>query len=371
MNPASQTLRAALLIPLFVACAETEVAAPPPIRAVKVITLDEANRPATRLVSGRLHPGKRSQLSFGVAGTVEEIWVSAGDRVAEAQPLARLDRAPFEDRLRVTRARLSAARRKLQEARSELDRREKLLAQGFASKTEVDSARVSLQVAESEASGAEADVETATRDLDRTQLTAPFSGVIASREIDAFAEVSGSQAIFGLQGENNLELQVLVPAQVLRFVHHGDSIGIEIPELDHAELRGSVVEVAAEAAEGGSFRVAIAFEPGELPARPGMTATATFELASGKGATGGFAIPLSAVATRESTMGDGPGSTIPIYVFDPAKSQVVLRRVEADAPRGDDIVVHGGGLEAGDQVVVAGVAFLHDGMPATVWAPPE
>ena len=47
-------------------------------------------------------------------------------------------------------------------------------------------------------SRSEADLAGAERDLERTELRAPFSGRIAERDLDAFQEIGASKAAFVL-----------------------------------------------------------------------------------------------------------------------------------------------------------------------------
>ena len=62
------------------------------------------------------------------------------------------------------------------------------------------------------------------------------------------------------------------------------------------------------------------------------------------------------------------GTEAPLFVFDPDAGEVQYRMVRIGDLRGNEIEVFEG-LEAGDQVVSAGVAFVRDGMTATVWTP--
>jgi multidrug efflux pump subunit AcrA (membrane-fusion protein) len=120
--------------------------------------------------------------------------------------------------------------------------------------------------------------------------------------------------------------------------------------------------------------------PNDADIRPGLTARVVFALATNSG-TGGYLIPLSAIALDESgrQAGSSSGSQAPtqadngrrqasVYLFDAAAGAVRLVPVTVGDLRGNRVEVYSG-LSEGDQVVAAGVSFLYDGMPAKRWTP--
>ena len=66
----------------------------------------------------------------------------------------------------------------------------------------------------------------------------------------------------------------------------------------------------------------------------------------------------------------GVGTEARVYVLDEPAQRVARRTVRIGGLYGNRVLV-ADGLKPGDLVVVAGVAFLDDGMPARRWAPPE
>ena len=105
-----------------------------------------------------------------------------------------------------------------------------------------------------------------------------------------------------------------------------------------------------------------------------MTASVTFNFTAYLDGRTAYLVPLSALALEAALIAEPSpdaetrGTEAPLFVFDPDAEEVRYRMVLVGDLRGNEIEVFEG-LEAGDQVVSAGVAFLRDGMTAIVWEP--
>ena len=74
----------------------------PTLRSVRTVTVEGSGAPQSRTFSGTSKAGQQSRLSFKVAGTVDDLPVSVGDRLERGQLVARLD--PFQFSLEAERA---------------------------------------------------------------------------------------------------------------------------------------------------------------------------------------------------------------------------------------------------------------------------
>jgi multidrug efflux pump subunit AcrA (membrane-fusion protein) len=109
--------------------------------------------------------------------------------------------------------------------------------------------------------------------------------------------------------------------------------------------------------------------------RAGMTASVTFNFNDYLEGRTAYMIPLSAIAldpgpSNDDTVTPVEGSyrTATVYVFDPATSQVNARKVQVGDLRGNSVEVFAG-LQPGDKIVSAGIAFLRDQMTVELWEP--
>ncbi len=140
-----------------------------------------------RRFSGQFEAAQETTLSFEEGGTIYDILVREGDRVAQGDVIAAIDTRL----LQAERARLLATRAVL-EAETDLaqrtdERQRALLADGHVTQQRVD--ETSLQLAGLEASVAEIDARLAAVDvrLSKAQILAPFAGEIGTRLLDVGA----------------------------------------------------------------------------------------------------------------------------------------------------------------------------------------
>ncbi len=361
--------------------------APPPVevvRSVKTIVVGDDAVAAQRQIAGVLAAARIADLSFAVPGTVEEVLVDQGMTVTAGQVLARLDAEPYELALSAARARLASARAELEERRLNFERQQTLFENELIARAALDQAAAELGTARARVAAAETEVGRARRDIERTALLAPYAGTIADRQVEPFQEITVGAVVLTLQGGSGLLAEVLVPESLIRQVAYGDPVTVRLPTLPDVELPGTVTEIGGRVEAGNAFpvrvRVGARAEPRAAELRPGMSARVVFELAqTDRGEA--HLIPLSAIAFGQRAAGIEPDASAPaqptssdgltpapIFVYDEGEGAVRRVTVLAGDIRGNLVEVHEG-LKAGDRVVVAGVAFLRDGMPARIWAP--
>jgi RND family efflux transporter MFP subunit len=351
-------------------------------RSVKTIVVGERAAMRERQLAGVLEAERSSELSFAVSGTVAEVLVEEGMDVVADQVLARLDTRIFELALSGARASLVSARAELEEQQLNFERQRTLFAKDIVARAALDRAQAALTTARAKVSAAQSEVAAAQRDLDRTALNAPFDGRIAARLIEPFQEVAVGAPIFAFESAKGLDARILVPETMIRQIAYGDAVQLSFPTLPDARLGGTVVKIGSRMEAGNAFPISVRLQASGNPVagelRSGMTVRATFDLARGQ-LEPGYLIPLSAIALGEGAAarpvesrnaGDIEPSPQPasVFVFDETAGVVRKVSVLAGDLRGNMVEVYEG-LSPDDRVVVAGVAFLRDGMPARLWTP--
>ena len=354
-------------------CAKQRPETVEPVTRVKTFEVGDRAQGQVRRISGKLVAADRSVLSFAVAGTIRDVNVSAGDTVATGQLLASLEKRPFELAVQNARAQLNIARSTLNEKQRRHARLKQLFEQQMISPSELDVAEVELSTARNNLQSAQASLENAERDLGDTALSAPFPGQLAERNIEPFQEINAGEKAFVLDSKGNLEAQVLVPETLIRDVDYGQTVQVSFPTLKDTQVAGIVTQIGAQVQAGNAFPVKVQLSASAADLRPGMTAAVTFNFNAYLSDRTVFLIPLSAIAIDAGLLArydnEQPPSDLqaaPVYVFDETTSTVKLRNVKIGNLRGNLLEVYEG-LEAGDEVVTAGVAFLRNDMPARRW----
>ncbi|TNE37867.1 MAG: efflux RND transporter periplasmic adaptor subunit [Sphingomonadales bacterium] len=321
------------------------------VRAIEPFVVQGAETAIERRLPGLIQAAERTSLGFAVAGTVIEIAVTTGETVEEGALIARLDDEPYRLQVEAVRAQVQRANAAAAERRSELDRQRQLFEGGWISPAALEQYETSYETARSDVRAAEAQLGAAQRNLERTVLRAPYTGVIAGVFVDSFEEVGIGMRVAELNAEGALEIQVDAPDRLASQLGLGMEVRIEATTVDGCGCTGRIAQVGRDVGGDNSIPVTIAIDNPPAGLLPGMAASATISLDTG---AAGTPIPFAAVVA-------GPDANqANVFVYDPDTSVVRLTPVTPIGAQGD-VVLIGAGLNDGDIIAAAGTGLLRDG----------
>ncbi|MCW5593057.1 MAG: efflux RND transporter periplasmic adaptor subunit [Burkholderiales bacterium] len=274
-----------------------------------------------------------------IAGRVVEIAFREGQRVTRDQVLVRLDDS-------IQKADLERARANLTLSKSKYERARDLRAQGFISGQAKDEAENNLKVAQ-------ADVELAAARLAKTEVRAPFGGIIGLRSVSVGDYVKEGQDMVNLEEIDPLKVDFRVPEVFLSQVKAGQVLQITMDALPDRTWPGQVYAINPLVDANGraiAIRAQVANTDGRL--RPGMFAR----------------VRLLTSEVRDSLM-IPEESIFPVgddkYVYKVVDGRAQRQKVEIGQRRDSRVEILGG-LSAADTVVTAGIVKLRDGAPVKV-----
>ena len=331
--------------------------------------------------SGYVTARRRATVSSKVTGKVIEVNVEEGMAVREGQVLARLDDSTVRAALNLARAQLDAARRavpesevRLDEARLNLARRERLFKEELATAADMDQARAEVNSIAARIESLREQIVVAERQvalqetaIDDMVIRAPFSGVAISKDAQPGEMVSPVSAgggftrtgICTIVDMRSLEVEVDVNESYINRVTASQPVTAILDAYPDFEIPARVIAVVPTAdRQKATVLVRIGFNDLDPRILPDMGVKVTFlreEQAAAPAARPVALVPKSAV--RE----DG-GSRV---VFVVKQDTVERRAVQTGGTDGDRLEVTGG-LSAGERVVVAPPAELAAGLPITI-----
>jgi RND family efflux transporter MFP subunit len=116
-----------------------------------------------------------------VAGYLEQVHFRDGDIVKAGDLLFTIDQRPYKAAFDAASSRVDVANSLLEFSRAQLERAEQLSRTGNLSQSTLDDRRREFLAAQAGQQGAEAELKTATLDLDFTEIKAPLAGRIGRR----------------------------------------------------------------------------------------------------------------------------------------------------------------------------------------------
>ncbi len=312
-----------------------------------------------------------SDLGSKIAGRLTRVAVRLGDRVKEGELLAQVDDSDLQRQFEEVEAQVDVAEAnrlqvvaQLEEARSELERLEKLFSDGLISIGEIESARAAagalearLKAVEAQKKQSEVRVRLLGQQIDETRLTAPFSGVVAERYLNSGSFVQAGTPIVRLVEAGPLRVRFWVPEEGLAGVSPGVRFEVTTQSTGEQRFSGGVTRLSGEVSRRNrTVAVDGVLETTAAPLRPGMYA----QVEMARGSVRGKIVPGAAVLKRVNASGDE------IHGLFTAVDGIAQWRLVRVLGRQDDRIAVEGALSAQDRVLIFGHQDLADGARVTI-----
>jgi RND family efflux transporter MFP subunit len=351
----SPAIAAVALAILMAGCGETPAPLAETPRPVKVEVVAQGASETAESFIGTLRAQRRADLGFESPGRIAALLVDVGDHVRAGQVLARLDEAPAQWRLNKAVADRGAAAASLAERNTQLRQNESLARDHIISAAALESVQTQHQLATSQLQAADAALAQAQRDLALARITAPFDGEVVARAVQPHTDIAAGQPVLQVEAGQALEVVAMLPDSVAARLAPGQSAGatLSAPQGTRS-LPLRLARLSAHSESGSLVQAVFAIESPVAGARSG--GVVSVELPRTTAAS--LSLPAQAVLP-----GAAPGRAS-VFVLD-THGRLVRHAIQL----GDGVLPNGrlpvrSGLTPGEQVVVAGAAFLSEGQAA-------
>lgn len=219
-----------LCLSMLSACQKNEVE--PSVETIKKIELipqdlvlvQNGSAVAKTPFTGTLRAVNQSSIQAQITATVTEVNAQVGQTVSQGQILVRLNNPDNAARLAQAKANLSSTQAQATLAKNMMQRKKRLLDQGFISKVEYEQATVDYQAQQENVKAQQENVNIAQKaNLDGIILS-PISGVITQRQIEKGQTVTAGQTLFEIVDPKHLEIQAKLPSDMQAALKVGQNI---------------------------------------------------------------------------------------------------------------------------------------------------
>lgn len=303
-----------------------------PLRSVAYVVPPQIDHARTIRVSGQTRADKRTELSVRIGGIVAELPVTQGDAVEAGDLILRLDPEERE-------AVVATARKLLVQREGELKAAEDLVKRGAVPTLRGDEARSAVAAARSQ-------LEAALAELEKTEITAPFSGVVDRVRVEKGAFIGQGAQVATLISLDPILAIGEISEHDLHHVDIGDPAQIKL--VNGEVVAGTLRYVSREASPSTrTFPVEVAIRNSDQSIPAGMTAEITLQ---------GEAVQSVLLPRSVVTLSDEGDLGIRIVNIDDTVGFVPIDLVD-DTPRG--LVL--GGIPADARIIVAGQDLVSEG----------
>lgn len=389
--------------------AESSTQAPPPKSVETIVLTSGTGKRQVRLL-GQVEAGESATISPQLDGTVQRVLVREGDRVTPGMTIAILDDADSRLALAEAQARLAQergnlarlqvgtrpeiiaqrqaeldaaitrkleakdnlerisglteegalSRRALVEARAEADaaRSEKFRVEALLAEAQAGSTKEEIDAQEGLVAAVQAAVRQAELAMERTEIKAPFSGIVLSREADPGDYLEINDPILTIVNDRTLDIFLELPESLSGQVAPGMQVNLNaraLPDWQQETTITAVVPTANTASRRQLVRVSLDNPPSEL--LPGMAIQANLTLPVES--TDTFIVPRDALTRR--------GNEWLLFVIDNNQARQI--NVEMIADMGQEVAISQSlgfaetanpELQEGQSIVVTGGDGLTD-----------
>ena len=315
-----------------------------------LITLSNSALASGPSITGSIEPERRADLRAEVSAVVLEVLKENGDAVKRGDLIVRLDQTSIRDSLTAAEASLRAAEQAYEQAERQFQRMSTLSQTGVVSTQQVEDVEIRRNSAQSDRAEAKTRMVTARQQLARTEVRAPFDGIVSDRKVSAGDTAAIGKELVKVIDPVSLRFEGLVSADSIGEVKAGQHVWFKIHGFSADEFTGVVTRVNPAAnVTTRQVEVLVAFDDSKKqPNVAGLYAEGHIETRS----SAALSLPGASIVNE----GD---SAFAWRVKDAKLQKVTLVLGDRDARTGAFALR--GGLSEGDKVLRFPNATLKDG----------
>ncbi len=310
------------------------------VRRVLLQTLTDGQSDRAVTYPGRTRASEEANVAFRVSGTLQRVYVKAGDYVRQGQVIARMDDRDY-------RVQFEAAEAEYTQVRNEANRVMSLYTDdGVGTANNYDKARYGLHQMEQK-------LQHCRDQVADCMLRAPFDGYVQSVLRDSYETVGAGMPVISLIGQGQTEVIINIPASENLRRDMFASFSASFDVVPDVEFPLQLLNIARQANVNQLYEVRLGLKGNHPQITPGMSTMV--HLRYKDNGRRSITVPLSAIHHS------GKASYVFVYVG----GKVSRKQVTLGAVHGNGTVDIRSGLNIGDQIVVSGVHTLTDGESVT------
>ncbi len=225
----------------------------------------ESTVPIIEEASGAIQAKRRTMVSSRIMAAIAAVRVSAGDEVAEGEILITLDDRDLKAKVDEAQRAIEGLAAAQANAKKDLDRMKKLLADDVIGQSEFDKSESAFKVADAQLERAKQTLDGAKIALSFAEIKAPVAGRIVERYAEPGDIASPGSPLLSLYDPASLRLETPVRESLATTLSIGATIAVRLGS-DIETLQGAISEIVPQAEAGSrTFLVKI-----DLPKREGV-----------------------------------------------------------------------------------------------------
>ncbi len=232
-------------------------------------------------ITGAIQPEKKADLRAEISSVVLQVLKENGEKVKKGDLLVRLDDTSIRDSLNSAQESERAASQSLEQAQRQYERLKTLRSSGMASAQQVEDAEIKRNNNLSDLSAAKTRTVQARQQLQRTEIRAPFDGIVAERKVSNGDTAQIGKELIKVIDPASMRFEGLVSADMVSQVNVGQRVSFRINGYTGQSFNGIVKRINPEANPiTRQVEVLVSFKGSDLPMVSGLYAEGQIEATS-------------------------------------------------------------------------------------------
>jgi membrane fusion protein (multidrug efflux system) len=208
-----------------------------------LLTVQSDSLASGPVITGSIQPERRADLRAEVSAVVLQVLKENGEAVKRGDLLVKLDETAIRDSLLSADAGVRAAGQALDQANRQLERLKTLRASGMTSAAAQDEAEVRRNSAQSELSAARSRAASARQQISRTQVRAPFDGIVSDRKVSAGDTATPGKELVKVIDPASMRFEGRVSTDKIATVKVGQPVKFHINGYGNQQFTGVVKRI--------------------------------------------------------------------------------------------------------------------------------
>ncbi len=221
-----------------------------------------------------------------ISGLVTNVYADFNEYVKKGQLLASLDTSEIDQEILKIDSKRETVAFELLAARRDLNAKRDMLKDNLISSKGFEQAELEYKKIETQMKQIQNEYEIARRNKGYTKIAAPIAGVIISKDIQPGVPITQNKILFTIAEDlKKMRLIIQVDESDIGYIKKDQNVTFTVSAFPEKVFSGSIIQVRLNPIKKEqlvSYQALVACDNKELLLKPGMTATATVEVAAKK-----------------------------------------------------------------------------------------
>ena len=314
---------------------------------VKTTAAQLAPMAATFKATGTLEGIREANVNSETQGRILRVVANNGTRVGQGSTLVIVDNELKAIALQQAQAQKLSAEASLEKAKIDLERTQELQKSSAATKSQLELAELQVKSAEAMLKATQSSESLAKRQLADATVKSPFAGVVAMRYVNQGELLSQNTKVATIVDDSRMKLRINIGELDVPLVKVGDKVTVTVDAIGNKVIEGRIATISSKADMARAYVVEVEIPNNDKSLKSGMFARAEIQREAARDVP---TVPATALIIS--------GERTQVYVTDNGVAHLKAVKIGASTPERVEITE---GLNIGDQVVVFGQSRLTDG----------